>query len=224
VRSVLGAAAAGAALSAGVARAELPERAVAEAVRAHVAEALAIPLHDVEVPSVGLGRPLRCPEGTPVRVEAVPGEDYRGWADLRVGGEGCEALRVRARVQVWRSVPVAAADAGAGAVVRLSARRVLLEEVHGVSVDPDGGPFVAVAPVRAGEPVLVGRVRVAPAARSGAMVQIEVVVGGVVVRVPGKLLSDAALGERVKVLNTVHGVVVEGTLSAPDRVRTSSGG
>jgi flagella basal body P-ring formation protein FlgA len=125
---------------------------------------------------------------------------------------------------VWRSVPVAAADVGAGGLVRLSARRVLIEDVHGLSVDPSGGPFVAVAPLRAGEPVLVGRVRVAPAARSGAVVQIEAVVGGVVVRVPGKLLSDAALGERVKVLNTVHGVVVEGTLSAPDRVRTASGG
>lgn len=220
----LRAAAAGAASLSGVARAELPERAVADAVRAHVAEALGVPLHDVEVPSVGLGRPLRCPEGAPILVSATPGEDYRAWADLRVGAEGCEALRVRARVQVWRSVPVAAADVGAGGVVRLSARRVLIEDVHGVSVDPTGGPYVAVAPLRAGEPVLVGRVRVAPAARSGAMVQIEAVVGGVVVRVPGKLLSDAALGERVKVLNTVHGVVVEGTLSAPDRVRTASGG
>lgn len=211
------------ALACGPARADaLPEE-VASAIRAHVSGALQVPLHDVEVPTSGLGRPLRCAPGAVVEVHAVPGEDYRGWADLRVGGAGCEELRVRARVEVWRAVPVAAAAAAAGAAVRVAEGRVRLDQLHGVPVDPDGGPYVALAPVRAGEPLVVGRVRAAPAARNGAVVQLEVVAGGVVVRVPGKLLADAAIGERVKVLNTVHGVVVEGTLTAPDRVRTSAG-
>ena len=200
---------------------ERGEAEVAAAIRAHVAERLGVASYDVEVPVTGLGRPVRCARGAGLRVQSAPTEDFRGWTDLRVGGEGCEELRVRAQLIVWRAVPVASASVAAGARVPVRSDRLRNDVLIGDPVDPAGGPYVAIGPLHEGEPLTVGRVKVAPDARNGATVVIEARAGGLVVEVPGRLLRDAALGDPVRVLNTVHGVVVEGTLVAPDRVRTS---
>lgn len=197
---------------------------VASALRVHVAERLGLPAHDVEVQATGLGRPLQCAPGAEVAVQSGPTEDFRGWTDLRIGGGGCEALRVRAQLVVWREAPVAAEATPAGGRVSVQQRKLRIDELIGAPVDPLGGPYVAIGPLRAGEPLTVGRVKLAPDGRSGATVVIEARAGGLLVEVPGRLMQDGAVGERVRVLNTVHGVVVEGTLVAADRVRTTGGG
>lgn len=202
---------------------ERSELEVASAVRAHVAERLGVAEHDVEVAETGLGRPLRCAVGAEPSVTSAPTEDFRGWTELRVGGAGCEELRVRAQLLVWRSVPVAGAATAAGARVDVRTKRLRNDLLVGDSVDPDGGPYVAVGPLREGDPLTVGRVKVVPDAANGATVTIEARAGGLRVEVPGRLLQDGALGDQVRVLNTVHGVVVEGTLVAADRVRTAGG-
>lgn len=186
------------------------------AIRRHVAEAVGVADHDVEVVHNGLGAPLSCGPAAKLEVVAAASETYREHVNLRVRGtergEICADLRVRARLRVWQEVPVAAVATAPGDTVRLSSRRVLRHELTGPVVSSDARRLEAIAPLRAGQPVFVSRVRAIPDARSGDTVTLLAGRQGITIRATGRLLHDASIGDRVRVASTATGSVVVGTL------------
>lgn len=193
------------------------------AIRAHVAEQLDVPQHDVDVVSNGLGTPLSCGPAAALDLEGRVGHLSRGRFDLRVRGvergEPCADLRLRVHVEVWVRRPVAARSVPAGGVVDLETARVELGSIQGESVDPARGPYQALAPLRKGQPVTLHRVRPVPDRKGGAEVVVVSGTGGLQIRVRGKLLEDARTGSRVRVAVPATGGVVEGVLLPDGTVR-----
>lgn len=198
------------------------------AIRAHVADALGVADHDVEVRSNGVGNAFPCGPAAKITVEAAPGEQYRRYVRFRLTGidrdERCADLRVRAEVVVWQKVPVVARSVGAGETVAMTTRRVERHTVVGASVDPAGGPFIAVAPMQAGAPVTVSRVRTAPDWKAGSAVTLVAGGNGLVIRTSGRLLMDAKTGDQVRVANPATGAVVVGVIRADGRVEAQGAG
>jgi flagella basal body P-ring formation protein FlgA len=193
------------------------------AIRAHVSGALGVEAHDVEVYSNGLGRAFPCGPSAAVDVQTNPGETYQRFLNLRlVGSERgiqCADLRVRTEVVVWQHAPVTAVATRAGETVLLSTGRVERHRIQGTPVDPTGGPYVAVAPLSAGTPVTISRVRTVPDWKSGSNVTLEAGSARVIIRSSGRLLADARNGDTVRVANPATGAVVVGVISADGVVR-----
>jgi flagella basal body P-ring formation protein FlgA len=188
------------------------------AIRNHVAEAVGVPEHDVEVKSNGLATPTSCGPGAELSVSAVPNEAYRRYVNLRLTGQErgavCADLRIRTEVVVWETVPVAATDIAAGQTIRLTSGRVPRHRIQGVPVDPLMGPFVAVGPMQAGAPVTMSRIRAVPDWKSGSTVTLESGSGALMIRTSGRLLADARNGDTVRVANPATGAVIVGVISA----------
>jgi flagellar basal body P-ring formation protein FlgA len=188
-----------------------------------------VPVADVEVPFLGMGRALSCPDGARIEVTPTKGEAWRGVSDLTVTGIGadgvsCDRLRIRPRVEIWMDVPVAAAAVAAGQAVPVRAGRVLRSRLRGApvsmsAVSAGAGNLEAKVPLAEGEPVTVLVVRTAPDARSGDDVTVLVQAGALRIKAPGRLMEDAALGQPVRVANLATGAVMTGALVAPGLVR-----
>lgn len=196
---------------------------VTAAIRSHIAEKVGVAEHDVEVRSHGLGTDFPCGPRARLTVESGPSETFQRYVRLRVrgelAGEVCADLRVRAEVVVWEQVPVAAGTVRSGETISLSTGRVARHTLTGAPVDPFGGPYLAVGPLTAGAPVTVARVRTAPDWRSGSNVTIVAGGSGLTIRTPGRLLADAANGDRVRVANPATGAVVVGVITPDGLVR-----
>jgi len=192
------------------------------AIRDHVSRALAVPGHDVEVVHNGLGVPFPCGPTARIEVLAAPTEAYRRHVHLRLqgteGGQPCADLRVRAEVLVWQQMVVARAPVRAGQAIPLTTARVKRDEVMGDPVDPDGGPYLAVGPMQAGVPVTVSRVRHVPDRKAGERVTLVAGSRGLSIRATGRLLSDAHVGDTVRVANPATGTVVVGVLAEDGQV------
>ena len=197
---------------------------VERAVRARAAADLRVPVQDVEVPFLGMGRGLDCPEDARVEVTPSQGESWRGVSDLTVtgispDGVSCDRLRIRPRVEVWVPVPVAAAAVSAGQPVPVRPGRVLRSRLQGAVVSADASGLEAKVPIAEGEPVTLLSVRPTPAARSGDDVTVLVQAGALRIQAPGRLMEDAAVGQPVRVSNLATGAVMTGALVAPGLVR-----
>jgi flagella basal body P-ring formation protein FlgA len=206
------------------ARASVGPGSVEQAVRARAAADLQVDVSDVEVPFLGMGRALSCPEGSRVEVTPSKGESWRGVSDLTVtgiapGGLTCDRLRIRPRVEVWTRVPVAARAVAAGEPVSLAEGRVLRSSLGGAPVSFGETDLEAKVPLAEGEPVTVLAVRAAPDARSGDDVTVLVQAGALKVKAPGRLMEDARVGDPVRVSNLATGAVMTGALVAPGIVR-----
>ena len=197
---------------------------IADAIRTHVADVSGLSVDSVDVGTVGLRVSHSC-VGTPaIRIESLPGEQFRGLTHLRLqlssSGEECGKYTISTKIDLYHEVVVAAADAAVGAPVELTSRRMKVSALRGALVDPKEGPFVAVQSVRAGQPVTYRRVKRLPAASTGETVSIMVTTRGLTIRAEGRLLGDAYLGDSVHVANLATDAVVQGTLIAPGTVLT----
>lgn len=193
---------------------------VAEAVRTHARAALGTSAVDVELLSLGLGRPLACPAGAAITVHTAPGEDFLGLVPVQLVGhtaEGavCERLRTTARFRVWIEAPVALEARAPGASVGPVARaRVDLASMIGRPVvDPEAR--VARVSLAPGTPLTDQTTRPAPLAAEGATVTLVAGTGPLTISATGRLLEDALPGQPVRVANLATGAVVQGTFVAP---------
>ena len=194
-----------------------------DAIVDHVAATLRVPEADVEVVHLGAAW-LSCADPGQERliVEAKAGEDFLGSTDLRVtvldGQSVCGKYRIKPKIARWVSVPVAKEAAAPGASVVLSLQRVRLDSSTAAPVDPDGGPYLALTTIRAGEPVIATRVRSRPDVGGGTSITVEIHSGGLLIRCDGVLVGDAHIGEPVRARCNTTGQVVHGTLTSPTRV------
>jgi len=197
---------------------------VEQAVRGRAAADLGVSVSDVEIPFLGMGRPLACPDSARIEVVPAPGEAWRGVSDVTVVGVSdrgvtCDRLRMRPRVEVWTRVPVAAAAVAAGDSVILREGRVLRSSLGAAVVSFGSEGLEARVPLAEGEPVTVLAVRPAPDARSGDDVTLLVESGALRIRAPGRLMEDATVGDPVRVSNLATGAVMTGALVSPGLVR-----
>ena len=192
------------------------------AVAAHAAERLDIDQGDVEVLFLGLGQQLHCSSDVELDIHSSPNERFEGHANIQIKGWDqtgqCAQVRIRPRLRVWDTIPVAQAATAPGQPVTLTMARVDLSHLNGVSVDPESGPWEARISLRAGQPVTLQAVTAVPNARSGDPVTLIAERGTLQITARGRLMDDAFLGETVAVANTTTGTVVEGILLEPDLV------
>jgi flagella basal body P-ring formation protein FlgA len=78
-------------------------------------------------------------------------------------------------------------------------------------------------PVGVGQPVPLADLAAAPVVTRNEQVLVEVVQGGLTLTLAGRALADAALGERVPVLNPASRLMIEGEAVGPGRVRATFG-
>jgi flagella basal body P-ring formation protein FlgA len=210
--------------SVGDAMASVGPAVVEQAVRARAAADLGVPVSDVEIAFLGLGRALDCPETATVRVVSVQGESWRGVADVTVAGvDGrgvtCDRLRLRPRVEAWIATPVAAVPIAVGEPLQLIEGRVRVADLRTAPVAMGVGRWQARVPLAAGEPVTLAKVEPQVDARTGDNVTVVVSIGSLIVKAEGRLLEDATVGAQVRVTNLATGAMLTGALIEPGLVR-----
>jgi len=212
----------------GLARAEVPAAGplaskVSMAVKDHVAAVARVDVKDVELRWLGLGVALDCPSDAQVLVDSRAGEDFRGrtelWVTLLAGSEECARVRLPSRIAIWQDVQVAVRDASVGEEVQMMKGRAPRDLIRGQPVDPNGGKWIALHPVRTGEAITDRDVVLAPSVLAGDPVVLEVVYGRLHIVADARMLNDGRVGERVRVANNATGTVVTGKLVDARTVR-----
>lgn len=165
-------------------------------------------------------------------LEVVVGEPAGRWprarvavpVELRRDDRVVRRMTVWAAVQWWREVDVYARNAPAGkAATEIVVRRQRVDiaahaQVADLPVEQAGALRLA-RPVRAGQPVRSGDFEPIPDVLAGNDVTVEVERGRVRIRVPGRALSDGAVGERIPVSLDVASQPVFTRVITPEIVR-----
>jgi flagella basal body P-ring formation protein FlgA len=134
---------------------------------------------------------------------------------VRESGEATN-LVVQPALTIWMQVPVAAKDIQTGQLVYPVRGLVKLSSLSGTVV-PAGGE--ARVPIAAGKPITTMNVREPYDARVGNTVTLQVIRGPITLTTPGKLMSNARIGDKVRVVNHHNQTVMTGTLLSPDNVQ-----
>ncbi len=205
----------------------LPREGVLEALRAALLRAGAPGQSDLELP--GFETPLVPLDGaaqpvvTQVEYDAASG---RFAALLTVTAEAMEPvnLRVAGKVQETMEVVVPVSRLPAGTVLRpqdLRIARVRAGLVRGdVAREPAEATGLALRhPAMAGQPILLADLMRAPVVERGAVVMMMLETQGITVAGQGQALEAGAVGERVRVLNTVSRAVLDAEVTGPGKVR-----
>jgi len=179
----------------------------ADQIRVAVARQLGVDAADVEIRSVGA-------------VVGLPEDDVCAVQLPRVGAVAglvpvtlqCSAGRwqTHAVVEVWQTVPVAAAAARAGERVELRTERVSTYQLRGEEPIPADGAWTARVDLDAGAPLTTTRVRPAPDLDRGSPVRLIVGDQHFRVTADGELLQEGWNGKPVSVLNLSTRAVLEG--------------
>ncbi len=205
----------------------LPREDVLEALRAALLRAGASKQSDVELP--GFETPLVPLDGaaqpvvTQVDYDAASG---RFAALLTITAEAMEPvnLRVAGKVQETMEVVVPASRLPAGTVLRPQDLRIARVRAGLVRGDVARGPAEAAGlalrrPAMAGQPILLADLMREPVVERGAVVMMLLETQGITVAGQGQALEAGAVGEQVRVLNTVSRAVLEAEVTGPGKVR-----
>ena len=199
------------------------------ALREHVAARLELAPEDVEILHLGVSTLPPCADTARAVLESPPSERFRGHAEVSVelygDSESCTTMRLRPRIRTWTDAPVAASVLQPGQEVLWEMRRVALERFTGTPMQPaelEQGRWLARTTIAQGEPLTELVLRTRPDAASGEPVQVLAGAGGLLIETPGRLMSDAFLGDRVRVANMATHGVHDGILFAPGCVSTGA--
>jgi hypothetical protein len=131
-------------------------------------------------------------------------------------GQLVGSWRFRPALDIWKKVPVAAADYAPDQKVDSVSGLVRLSDIQGNSVAE--GAWLARVSISSGEALTDRVLRRAPDSVRGSSVRVEARAGALVVGADGKLLEDAFLGEEVRVLNLATRSTQRGRFTAGNRV------
>ncbi len=203
-------------------------RALEAALRAHVAQRLDIGAEDVEILHLGVAELPDCAATARAVLQSPPSERFRGHADVRVDLYGqtdpCASLRLRPRLRIWTEAAVSDASYQPGATVGWQLRRVPIDRVTGDPLDPtqlQQRPWLARTTIDEGQPLTELLLRPRPDGPSGDEVRVLAGSGGLLIETSGRLMTDAFVGETVRVANLATRGVHDATLIAPGCVATS---
>jgi len=124
--------------------------------------------------------------------------------------------RIRPGLDIWKQVPVAAADTQKNQKVVAEKGLVLVQDIRGIPVGQ--GNWVAAKDLEAGEPLTDRVVRLKPDSLKGSVVRVESSSGSLTVASDGRLMEDAFLNSDVRVLILATRTMHKGRLVASNKV------
>lgn len=169
-----------------------------------------------QISYLGVRAKSPCRESIDVQITFSRKEDFQGPLDATAtlfdeDGQ-CARWRFRPRVAIWRDVPVAADAAFAGERVNVSMEKKRYDLVQGTLIADAEGPWIARRSIQKGDFLTQDVLRKMPTNENGDRVQLNVNVGNLTIKAEGKLMTNAHVGDKVKVLSFATNVVVEGVL------------
>ena len=127
-----------------------------------------------------------------------------------------KTLVVQPSLTIWIQAPIAPEYIEKGDIVKPEMALVDLSQIFGIP-EPSGGE--ARVPILPGKPITSMNVRKPFDAKLGSDVTVEVIRGSIHLQSSGRLLSNARIGDEVRVMNHQTNALVKGVLIAPSKVR-----
>ena len=193
------------------------EERISDALQDAVVERLGDDVIDIEIVHLGVRAESSCGDSTDLKINLSPTEDFQGPLDAHAeifDARGlCESWRFNPRVAIWKMIPSAGASVSAGDVVEVSLQKGRYDQVQGSLIEPSSGPWLAMTALQKGEPLTNERLKRKPVNTDGDEVVLLVTTGTLRITAKGRLMSDAYIGQQVRVLSLATNTVVEGKLT-----------
>jgi len=181
-----------------------------------IAVRLDIPKEDIKVEYLGLGNTRRCAQADYIDVNIPDREDFKGpiitYVSAFEAGTLCGKWTIRPRVAIWDMLPVAAQDIQAGEAIVFEYQRHRLDQLMLKPASVLDGT-IATTQITEGSVILWNQVRAKPDNFDGDSVILLYNGGNLQIKTTGTLMSDAFIGDPVKVISMATNSVVQGTLS-----------
>jgi flagella basal body P-ring formation protein FlgA len=172
---------------------------------------------EIEVLHLGIRAKSDCGDSPKLDITLSSTEDFQGpldaYAEVFDSKGLCESWRFNPHVAIWKLLPTAASSVAAGDIVEASLNRGRFDQVQGSLIEPSMGPWVALTALQRGEPLTMDRLKRKPLNADGDEVLLLVTTGTLRITAKGRLMSDAYIGQQVRVLSLTTNTVVEGMLT-----------
>ena len=176
----------------------------------------------IQIEKLGLKAKHRCKGDFETRIFFSKHENFQGPLNVLTEAHDndgkCGHWRFYPRVTIWMDMPVAAHAMAAGDELKIVRKKGRYDQVHGMLLNPGQETWQARTKIKKGQPITMDMARKMPMNFDGDKVQLLVKNQAVTIRAQGKLLSDAHLGQKVKVLSFATSSVIQGTLTQRDTV------
>lgn len=185
-----------------------------------IANTMQISPEKVHVVSLGLANTNTCSVFDRVDLFIPNNEDFRGRTTVQIqgwnAGVGCGRWTTQAEVEIHKELYVSDSTYQIGDVVHMHIKEVRWDLL---TYDPIDGTYMgkqweARTVIHTGEVVLRTQLRQKPDKVTGESVVIVYKSTGLQIRSDGRMIKDAFIGERVKVMSLSTNVLVEGVLEA----------
>ena len=176
----------------------------------------------LEILHLGLNPASRCGSSAKVHIQFGKREDFQGSinavAEAFDQSGRCGRWRFRPKVAIWTKLPVATKSVQAGEQVSIGFAKHRYDSLQGSFLRDTSQPWVARRRIAAGQPLTVDMLRPKPTNLEGDQVVLIVKNGSITIKTRGRLMSDAMIGEKVRVFTAATSNVIEGTLTHKGRV------
>lgn len=185
-----------------------------------IAQKMNISVDKVHVVSLGLANTKTCSVFDKVDVFVPNNEDFRGRTSIQIqgwnAGVGCGRWTSQAEVEIYTELYVADTTYQIGDVVHMHIEEARWDVLTYEPIDSAyiGTQWEARTVIQSGEVVLRNQLRQKPDKVTGDSVVIVYKSTGLQIRSDGRMIKDAFIGERVKVMSVSTNVLVEGVLGS----------
>jgi flagella basal body P-ring formation protein FlgA len=176
----------------------------------------------VSVEELGVQVDSSCQELERVDIHFSAREDFRGLISVQAflfeKGVLCQRLRFQSRLRIMVTLPVAKKSVQALEEVEIMEAQVRYDQLQGTPISSLDGPWVARTNLKKMEPLTEERVKLKPLNYEGDQVVVLLRKNRLEIQTKGKLMSDAYVNSRVRVLVLATSVVLDGILIKKDNV------
>lgn len=186
-----------------------------------VAIQLEIPREDVSVEYLGLANARKCNDADHVSVRIPVSEDFRGsvlvFVTAETEGQICGQWNLQTRMEIWQEISVASESISIGEDIVTSSKKIRREQLR-FSAATDLENKIARVPIKKGEVILDSQIREKPDQLRGTTVVVVYKNGNLEIRTEGRLMTDAMVGDDVKVSSQMTNSVLHGILEMDGNV------
>ena len=176
----------------------------------------------LKIEHLGIDAKTTCENVEKIQVSFRSDEDFQGpiqvSAKLYDKVRLCQEWSFRTRIAVTANLPVAASSVPALTEIPIEMRSMRYDKINGTILSVGKEPLIARTALKKFQPITAERVKRKPLNYDGDMVELILVNQNLEIRAKGKLMSDAQMGDRVRVLSLSTSTVLEGVLVQKDAV------
>jgi flagella basal body P-ring formation protein FlgA len=191
-----------------------------------ISNRLDISKNDITVEYLGLGNTRRCVNADYVDVTIPDREDFNGPITTSVvaykEGSICGKWTIRPKVAIWDMLPVATKNISAGEIVVFEYRKHRRDRLM-MNPASELDNMIAKTQISEDSVILWNQVRVKPDNFDGDSVVLFYNSGNLLIKTNGTLMSDAFIGDTVKVISEGTNTVLWGLLREPGVVYIQGG-